>query len=249
MTSKRGPCHKQRKEDVQNFRIIHAQRGVELPGMCRNPFGCRAGARPWSTNTDLSHEKCRACHLKHGDEPAWLLPWGEIKVAVDCCPVCYWLFGKPVPESRKNGGIRKIELPSLEEVRKIFESKTLMMKACSFCGLVPSKSIELFHNASQCDMGKKEFTLCCQFDLDYSVLAVLYSALGHIDDDMCMRIIKDCLAHCLDRSQQFERIYNRIISLASNDVYAAKVLIVKLQSIRKNLENLNYLQDKNHLTV
>ena len=80
MTGKREPCHKQRKEDVRNFRIIHAERGVESAGMCRNPFGCRAGARPWSTNTDLLRQKCQACHLTYDDEPAWLLPWSEISI-------------------------------------------------------------------------------------------------------------------------------------------------------------------------
>ena len=170
-------------------------------------------------------------------------------LAVNCCPICYWLFGKPVPESSRNGGVREIKLPDVEKVIEVFENKSLMIKPCSFCGLIPHRSIELFRNAVKCDTGKTEPVLCCQFDLDYSVLAVLYSALGHIDDDICMRIVKDCLAQCLDRNQQFGKIYNRIISLASSDIYAAKVLIVKLQLIRRSLENSAYLRDKNHLTA
>jgi|GEM_PF-927507 len=237
---KEGPPEAPRRRRSLRIRLSADRTlGNIEPGFCRNPFGCRAGALPWSTSADRRQGVCNACHTIHRDK-AHLLPWDEFPKSLNCCPMCWWLFG--TDQNPKSDSQNLVHFPSLEEIveAKPFKSgEKLSMRACPICGFIAGHTLEWMRKARH---SKSE-------SLEHMVLELVDSALGDNDFDMLLKTCRDFTRSCADPDHQFAGLVDQIRRLSGEDIYATHVLFGKLNRIGEHLAKERYIRYFNPITL
>lgn len=237
-----GESDKQGGEEPARFRVNAAswpsreKTARENAAMCHNPFGCKAGALPWSTFADGSRQdECKACRLTV-EKPVVLLPWDEIEISTKCCPMCFWLFG--VPKHHLPGYENSGRPDSASDVLEPFEGAALSTSSCPVCGAIPNKAKPIFEAAEAAE--KKKGTKgsgarTAQEKLALQILQILRDSLEYRSEKDLYNQLRDYTRSCEDHNDGFNRMRAKIEEIFDREIYATRVLEKKLDTMRNRL--------------
>jgi hypothetical protein len=201
-----------------------ALNGLTEAAQCRNLLTCRAGARPWSTATELHHEHCACC--SHDGLEIPLIGSDEFKVAIERCPHCLSLVGDENGPRDPDGRIIPLDAGAILD-RFAERSAHDLRAPCPVCSAIPIVVLkwmvesEYFANLPTNDYEKKRQELAGKVaDISDAIpqidvkqgLDILNTIRGATDTRLLRRKLTDITGRnvtLLDIQQKLDGLYTQ----------------------------------------
>lgn len=201
-----------------------ALNGLTEAAQCRNLLTCRAGARPWSTATELHHEHCACC--SHDGLEIPLIGSDEFKAAIERCPHCLSLVGDENGPRDPDGRIIPLDAGAILD-RFAERSAHDLRAPCPVCSAIPIVVLkwmvesEYFANLPTNDYEKKRQELAGKVaDISDAIpqidvkqgLDILNTIRGTTDTRLLRRKLTDITGRnvtLLDIQQKLDGLYTQ----------------------------------------